>query len=59
MASAHVVPWMNEETNAFGWEGSGGRAPAGNGRRRGVQSPPVGNTGALTTDIITGVLSVR
>lgn len=34
-------------------------APAGNGRRRGVQSPPDGNTGALATGIVTGVLSVR
>lgn len=34
-------------------------APAGSGRRRGVQSPPVGNTGALATGIVTGVLSVR
>ena len=34
-------------------------APAGNGRRRAAQSPPIGNTGALTTVIVTGVLSVR
>ena len=34
-------------------------APAGNGRRRAAQSPPIGNTGALATKIVTGGLSVR
>jgi excisionase family DNA binding protein len=34
-------------------------APDGESRPRAMQSPPTGNTGALTTDSITGVLSVR
>jgi|SRR6187551_17800 excisionase family DNA binding protein len=34
-------------------------APGGKSRPRAVQSPPVGNTGALTTRLITGGLSVR
>jgi excisionase family DNA binding protein len=34
-------------------------APGGKSRPRAAQSPPVGNTGALTTVVITGVLPVR
>jgi len=34
-------------------------APTGSGRRRAAQSPPIGNTGALATRMVTGGLSVR
>lgn len=34
-------------------------APGGESRPRAAQSPPVGNTGALTTPLVTGGLSVR
>jgi excisionase family DNA binding protein len=34
-------------------------APGGDSRPRAVESPPAGNTGALTTSPVTGGLSVR
>jgi excisionase family DNA binding protein len=34
-------------------------APGGESRPRAAQSPPTGNTGALTTGLVTGGLSVR
>ncbi len=49
-ARAQQMPYRRSEVAS---------APAGNSRRRGVQSPPDGNTGALATGMITGGLSVR
>jgi excisionase family DNA binding protein len=49
-ARARKMPYRRSKADA---------APAGNGRRRGLQLPPDGNTGALTTCLVAGGLSVR